>query len=1040
MSGTTEIDESLYSRQLYVMGHEAQRRMAVSSVLIVGLNGLGVEVAKNVILAGVKSVTLYDEKVCGWGDLSSQFYLHESNIGQNRAAISAPKLAELNPYVHVSVVQGDLSEVISKGTYNVVVLIDQTWETQSSVAEYCHSHDIAVILGDVRGVFGQIFCDFGKAFVVYDTDGEPAASSMIANISQDEKALVTTLEETRHNLSSGDKVVLTDIVGMVELNQREFTVEVKDNYSFEINVDSRNFQRYERSGYVNQVKQPKTIPFSSLAESFGHPGEICIDFTKFERGSVLHLVFHALQLFKAQHEGQCPRPGNTDDAHAFYELVKQVNGQWKTSGLTDVALSDEALAEQEQYVKRFALASQGMISPVCSVVGGVLGQEVLKACSGKFMPIKQWYYYDAFEALPTEILPEEEVAPRGCRYDGQIAIYGSKLQRQLQGLSVFLVGAGAIGCEILKNWAMMGIACALPESLDADAARKVGTVYVTDMDQIEKSNLSRQFLFRNHDINHAKSTTAVNAVKHMNTAFRGVAYEQKVAAETEHIFHDEFYEGMDLVCSALDNVEARLYLDSKCVFYNKPLLESGTLGTKGHTQIVIPKLTENYGATRDPPEKSIPVCTLKHFPNQIEHTLQWGREWFEEVFKQAADDVQQYLDNPGAFLENLKSSQNTQYDTLKRLQDSLVQNRPRNISDCITWARQTFEDLYHYRIQQLLFNFPLDRRTANGTLFWSGSKKPPSIIYYDSGDVLHQEFIISVANMRAQMFNLPVCQDSAYMLAVAQNVTVKPFQPQAGVKIAATEEEMKAQDQESKQSAAAGDIDAMSQQIASSLPSADNLKSEGFSIKVIDFDKDIDAHMRVVAAVSNLRARNYRIPEADLHTSRGIAGKITPAIATTTALVCGGICMELYKYLYQKPLSAYQNTFTNLAIPLFTSMEPEPPKPTKALIKGEEWKWTQWDRIDVLEPNLTVEGLIVWLKEKYGLELSMLSSGVTILFSDFMDRKKMAERRVMTLPKLVETVGKKEIPSNQKYLIFELIVNDVETGEEVEVPYLRYKI
>ncbi len=44
-----------------------------------------------------------------------------------------------------------------------------------------------------------------------------------------------------------------------------------------------------------------------------------------------------------------------------------------------------------------------------------------------------------------------------------------------------------------------------------------------------------------------------------------------------------------------------------------------------------PFKTENYGATRDPPEKSIPVCTLKHFPNQIDHTLQWARDWFEEV-------------------------------------------------------------------------------------------------------------------------------------------------------------------------------------------------------------------------------------------------------------------------------------------------------------------------------------------------------------------------------------------------------------------------
>ena len=82
------------------------------------------------------------------------------------------------------------------------------------------------------------------------------------------------------------------------------------------------------------------------------------------------------------------------------------------------------------------------------------------------------------------------------------------------------------------------------------------------------------------------------------------------------------------VCTALDNVDARLYVDSKCLFHHKPLLESGTLGTKGNTQVVVPRLTEHYGATRDPPEKSIPVCTLKNFPNKIEHTLQWARDWF----------------------------------------------------------------------------------------------------------------------------------------------------------------------------------------------------------------------------------------------------------------------------------------------------------------------------------------------------------------------------------------------------------------------------
>jgi len=63
-------------------------------------------------------------------------------------------------------------------------------------------------------------------------------------------------------------------------------------------------------------------------------------------------------------------------------------------------------------------------------------------------------------------------------------------------------------------------------------------------------------------------------------------------------------------------------MDRRCVFYCKPLLESGTLGTKGNTQVVLPYKTESYSSTQDPPDKQIPICTLKNFPNEIHHTLQ----------------------------------------------------------------------------------------------------------------------------------------------------------------------------------------------------------------------------------------------------------------------------------------------------------------------------------------------------------------------------------------------------------------------------------
>jgi len=103
--GSGEIDESLYSRQLYVLGHEAMKRMSASNVLLVGLKGLGVEIAKNIALAGVKSLTLHDPAPVAIADLSSQFFLRQDDVGKPRDQVTAPRVAELNAYTPVNLHQ-----------------------------------------------------------------------------------------------------------------------------------------------------------------------------------------------------------------------------------------------------------------------------------------------------------------------------------------------------------------------------------------------------------------------------------------------------------------------------------------------------------------------------------------------------------------------------------------------------------------------------------------------------------------------------------------------------------------------------------------------------------------------------------------------------------------------------------------------------------------------------------------------------------------------------------------------------------------------
>ncbi|KAG5187960.1 ubiquitin-activating enzyme E1 [Tribonema minus] len=1025
-----EVDESLYSRQLYVMGREAQRRMATSDVLIVGVNGLGVEVAKNVILAGVKSVTLLDRTPASWSDLAAQFYLTEADIGKPRAAACVNKLAELNRYV--SCVEEDLTTTLVS-RFQVVVLIDVPLSVQLEVDDFCHSKGICCIAADVRGVFASVFCDFGPAFVVSDKNDTQAVSCLVSGVTKDSPALVTVMDDQRHQLETGDVVTFASVEGMPELEGREFTITERGPYAFEINCDTTAFGTFV-SGYVNQVKQPVTVAFKPLRAALDQPEPFMeTDFAKFGRPGVLHQGFRALHRYRAEHGGALPAPGNSAQADALLALARELN-----SGSSDGYKADGLDgAEAARVLRALASTSRGVVSPVCAAVGGVVGQEVLKAASGKFMPIRQWLYWDAEEALPAAaeggVLAVEEVQPQNCRYDGQIMVFGKTLQAALGAQNLFLVGAGAIGCEMLKNWAMMGVGCG-----------PGGAIHVTDMDHIERSNLSRQFLFREEHIGKPKSATAAAAARAMNGDMKLSAHELKCAPDTEGVFNDDFYAHLTGVCTALDNVEARLYMDQKCLFYKKPMFESGTLGTKGNTQVVVPYLTENYGASRDPPEKSIPVCTLKNFPNQIEHTLQWARDWFEGAFSQSAGDANAYLEMPD-FLAQLAAQPNARLETLRRVEEALVSGRPERYAQCVQWARLRFEDLFHNTVAQLLHNFPADSMTSSGTPFWSGAKRPPTPVAFDADDPLHVAFVRAAADLRAANYGIAAAADDAAVLAALSSVIVPDFTPAEGVKIAVTEAEAKEEGAGGGAGGGGGggggfmmDTDAQCAALVDALPEPASLGA--FRLAAVEFDKDVDAHMVLVTAASNLRARCYKIPEADMHRSRLIAGKIIPAIATTTALVTGLVCLELIKVAQEKPLEAYKNWFLNLALPQFACSEPIPPATTAVKLKGREWRWSAWDCIDVDRGDITLAALFALLRDEYGLEVTMLSHGVSILFSFFASKKKAAERLPMRMTQVVAAVTKREVAPTQRYLIFEVCASDVKTSEDVEIPYLRFKL
>ena len=937
----------------------------------------------------------------------AQFYLTQQDIGLNRAEATVEKLRELNNYVQVSAYTGPLSpEYISK--FSVIVLTQTPVQEQLELSSYAHDHGIAVIVASTAGLFGQIFCDFGNEFTCIDTTGEQPLSVMVAFVSNDQEAVVSCLDETRHGFEEGDYVTFSEVQGMTELNNcQPMKIKVLGPYSFSIG-DTTGFSAYERGGYAKQVKMPQKFAFKPLHESIKEPEFLYSDFAKMDRPAQLHISFRALEEYKKHSNGQPPKPWSRADAKQFLAIFSTI---LKTEYPDLLSSVDRSLIEKFSYI------CSGNVSPMQAVIGGVVAQEVLKACTGKFVPIRQWFYYDALECLPEGDLEEADCSPVGSRYDGQIAIFGKTFQEKVLALNYFIVGAGAIGCELLKNFALMGIGCS-PNPAQ-------GKVIITDMDIIEKSNLNRQFLFRSWDVGTCKSVTAGKAVKQMNPDFKIVCHQNRVCPETESVYDDDFYEALDGVANALDNVDARIYMDRRCVYYRKSLLESGTLGTKGNNQVVIPHLTESYSSSQDPPEKSIPICTLKNFPNAIEHTLQWARDEFEGLFRQSPDYTAQFLADPKQFFEKLNKTSEA-VDAIRKL---LIETRATNFSDCIRWARYHFEEQFSNQIKQLLFNFPPDQKTSTGAPFWSGPKRCPHPIKFDLSNDLHVDYIVSAANLYAFVFNLPQCSDRRAIINECAQIHVPEFVPRSGIKIAVNDTE----------ASAAANNDHITDrekvnQLLADLPPANQL--QGTKINPVDFEKDDDTnyHMDFIVACSNLRAANYDIEPADRHKSKLIAGRIIPAIATTTSVVTGLSCLELFKLVQgHSNLEMYKNGFVNLALPFFGFSEPiQAPKQ-----KYYENEFTIWDRFEI-EGEMTLREFIDYFKQVHDLEITMLTQGVTMLYSFFISQEKLKERYEMSLTELVRKVSKKRIEPHVKALVFEICCND-RNGDDVEVPFVVYK-
>ncbi|NXP07249.1 UBA1 enzyme, partial [Thinocorus orbignyianus] len=294
-----------------------------------------------------------------------QFLLGESDVGQNRAEVSQQVLAELNPSTIVTAHTGELSEAFL-ASFQVVVLTESSLEEQLRIGDFCHDQGIYFIVADAKGLAGQLFCDFGKHFVVKEPDEGDPVRAVVQDISQSNPGVVTyvgTEDSYGQLFSDDDLVTFSGVEGMTELNDQEpIRVRALGGCKLEI-CDTSSFSPYRGGGLVSQVRLPQEHSYEPMSRSLVDPRIQVDNPEELPRSRSLHIAFQALHAFRRKRD-HLPRPRVPADAEQVLELAWSLGAQ---QGPLD-----------EDVVRAFASVSAGDLCPMAAIVGAMAAQEVLK--------------------------------------------------------------------------------------------------------------------------------------------------------------------------------------------------------------------------------------------------------------------------------------------------------------------------------------------------------------------------------------------------------------------------------------------------------------------------------------------------------------------------------------------------------------------------------------------------------------------------------------------------------------------------------------
>ncbi|KAJ3296727.1 E1 ubiquitin-activating protein uba2 [Borealophlyctis nickersoniae] len=276
-----------------------------------------------------------------------------------------------------------------------------------------------------------------------------------------------------------------------------------------------------------------------------------------------------------------------------------------------------------------------------------------------------------FRTGPTEMT----VGTMSGRNTHMINTVGSDLFDKIHKSRVLMVGAGGIGCELLKNLVMSGFA----------------DIEVVDLDTIDLSNLNRQFLFQRHHIKKSKAHVARESALAFNPNVNIKSYHESIY---ESQFDIAWFKSFDVVLNALDNLAARRHVNQMCLAAGVPLVESGTEGFVGQVTLHVKDSTACYDCEPKATRKTYPVCTIRSTPSAPIHCIVWAKSYlFSMLFGRIEDggDIQ----NEQETSENAKELEN-----IRREEEATKRLRKAVGSD--DYGRMVFEKVFSDDIKKLL--------------------------------------------------------------------------------------------------------------------------------------------------------------------------------------------------------------------------------------------------------------------------------------------------------------------------------------------------